>query len=125
VTGFFEKKKQAKHVKAWWSQWRTHKDRSDYDRQLLNRMRTQRNNEVHEEGADVSHQMEDVPLSKIETPSGLHAAYIPSFGEPWGGAQISLKVYYFTLGGKTVNAIETCQRYVGLLECAVEEFSKA
>ena len=120
VTGFFEKKKQ----KAWWSQWRTHKDRTDHDRQLLNRMTKQRDNEVHEEGADVSHQMEDVSLSKIETPSGLHAVYVSSFGEPWGEAQIAMKVYYFKVGGKPVNAVETCQRYVGLLERAVEEFSK-
>jgi hypothetical protein len=125
VTDFFEKKKQAKHVKAWWSQWRQAKSRSGDDRTLLNRMTQQRDNEVHEEGAEVAHQLEDVPLSKIETPTGLHAAYIPSFGEPWGEPQISLKVYYFTLGGKTVNAVETCQRYVRLLERAVEEFSKA
>ena len=54
------------------------------DRQLLNRMRTQRDNEVHEEGADVAHRIEEVPLSKIETASALHAAYAPFFGEPWG-----------------------------------------
>jgi len=88
-------------------------------------MRKQRKNEVHRKGADVAHQLEDVPLSKIETASALHAAYAPSFGEPWGEPQVGLKVYYFTLGGETVNAIETCQRYVGLLERAVEEFSKA
>jgi len=124
VTGFFEKKNQPK-IKAWWSQWKKDKDRSDDDRQLLNEMRTQRNNEVHEEGADVAHRLEDVALSKIETASGLHAAYAPSFGEPWGEPQISLKVYYFTLGGKPVNVIETCQRYVILLERAVAEFSKS
>ena len=119
VTTFFEKRNQ----KAWWSQWRA--NRSEDDRQLLNEMRTQRNNEVHEEGADIAHRLEDVALSKIETASGLHAAYAPSFGEPWGEPQISLKVYYFTLGGKPVNVIETCQRYVILLERAVAEFSKS
>ena len=67
----------------------------------------------------------EVRLGKIETASALHAAYAPSFGEPWGEPQVGLKVYYFTLGGETVNAIETCQRYVGLLERAVEDFSKA
>ena len=122
VTGFFEKKTQPK-IKAWWSQWRA--NRSEDDRQLLNEMRIQRNNEVHEEGADIAHRLEDVALSKIETASGLHAAYAPSFGEPWGEPQISLKVYYFTLGGKPVNVIETCQRYVILLERAVAEFSKS
>jgi hypothetical protein len=121
VTGFFENKKQQKHITAWWRQW---KARRPADLQLLNQMTKHRDNEVHEEGADVSHQMEDVPLSKIETPSGLHAAYAPSFGELWGEAQISLKVYYFTLGGKTVPVTETCQRYVTLLERAVAEFSK-
>ena len=44
---------------------------------------------------------------------------LPSFGEPWDEVQVGLKVYYFTLGGKTVNVIETCRRYVGLPECAV------
>jgi len=29
------------------------------------------------------------------------------------------------LGGKAVPLIETCQQYVGLLERAVEDFSKA
>jgi len=119
VTDFFEKRNQ----KAWWSQWRA--NRSPDDLQLLNQMTKQRDNEVHEEGADVAHRIEDVPLSKIETPSALHAADAPSFGEPWGEVQVGLKVYYFTLGGKTVNVIETCRRYVGLLECAVAEFSKA
>jgi hypothetical protein len=57
--------------------------------------------------------------------SALHAAYAPSFGEPWGQPQVGPKAYYFTLGGETVNAIETCQRCVGILERAVEEFSKA
>jgi len=119
VTDFFEKRNQ----KAWWSQWRA--NRSPDDLQLLNQMTKQRDNEVHEEGADVAHRIEDVPLSKIETPSGLHAAYISSFGEPWGEVQVGLKVYYFTLGGKPVNVIETCQRYVILLERAVAEFSKS
>jgi hypothetical protein len=121
VTGFFEKKNQLKR-KAWWSQWKAGIPVAD--RQLLNQMIKQRDNEVHEKGADVLHHMEDVPLSKIETPSGLHAAYIASFGEPWGEVQVGVKVYYFTLGGKEVNVIETCQRYVGLLERTVEEFSK-
>src|SRR6266852_792518 len=120
VTSFFEKKNQPKHVKVWWSQWK--KDRSPDDLRLLKRMTKQRDNEVHEAGADVAHRLEDVPLSKIETASGLHAAYAQSFGEPWGEPQISLKVYYFTLGGKPVNVIETCQRYVTLLERAVAEF---
>ena len=77
VTSFFEH-----NQKAWWSQWRA--NMSPDDRQLLNRMRTQRDNEVHEEGADVAHRIEEVPLSKIETASALHAAYAPFFGEPWG-----------------------------------------
>ena len=80
VTGFFENKKQPK-AKAWWSQWKQAKPRSGDDCTLLNRMTQQRDNEVHEEGAEVAHQLEDVPLSKIETPAGLHAAYIPSFGD--------------------------------------------
>ena len=63
VTDFFEKRNQ----KAWWSQWRA--NRSPDDLQLLNQMTKQRDNEVHEEGADVAHRIEDVPLSKIETPS--------------------------------------------------------
>ena len=87
-------------------------------------MTKQRDNEVHEEGADVSHQVEDVPVSKIETPSGLHAAYAPSFGDPFSEVKIGVKVYYFILGGTLVPVIETCQRYVGLLERAVEDFSK-
>ena len=118
VTNFFED-----NQRAWWRQWKT--GRTKVDLQLLNQMTKQRDNEVHEKGVDVAHQIEDVPLSKIETPSALHAAYAPSFGEPWGEAQISLKVYYFTLGETSVNVIETCKRYVGLLELAVEEFSKA
>jgi len=119
VTDFFEKRNQ----KAWWSQWRA--NRSPDDLQLLNQMTKQRDNEVHEEGADVAHRIEDVPLSKIGTPSALHAADAPSFGEPWGEVKIGMKVYYFMLGGKAVPLIETCQQYVGLLECAVAEFSKA
>jgi hypothetical protein len=120
ATSFFEKKNQP-DIKTWWRQWK--KDRSEDDRGLLNQMTKQRDNEVHEKGADVAHQLEDVPLSKIETPSALHAAYAPSFGEPWGESQISLKVYYFTVAGKPVKVIETCERYVCLLERVVKEFS--
>jgi len=121
VTDFFERKQ-----KAWWSQWKANRaSKSPEDLRLLNQMTKQRDNEVHEKGADVSHQVEDVPLSKIETPSGLHAAYAPSFGEPWGEVKVGMKVYYFMLGGKAVPLIETCQQYVGLLERAVEDFSKA
>ena len=119
VTDFFER-----NQRVWWSQWKKDTRRSDDDRRLLNHMTKQRDNEVHEKGAEVAHQMEDVPLSKIETPSGLLAAYAPA-SEPWGEVQVGVKVYYFTLGGKPVNVIETCQRYVGLLERAVAEFSKA
>jgi mRNA-degrading endonuclease YafQ of YafQ-DinJ toxin-antitoxin module len=118
VTDFFEHKQQ-----AWWKANRDSK--SSEDLRLLNQMTKQRDNEVHEEGADLSHQVGDVPLSKIETPSGLHAAYAPSSGEPWGEVKVGMKVYYFMLGGKAVPVIETCQRYVGLLERAVEDFSKA
>ena len=121
VTDFFERKQ-----KAWWSQWKANRaSKSPEDLRLLNQMTKQRDNEVHEKGSDVSHQVEDVPLRKIETPSGLHAAYAPSFGEPWGEVKVGMKVYYFMLGGKAVPVIETCQRYVGLLERAVEDFSKA
>ena len=116
VTDFFE-------YQAWWSQWKA--SQSPEDILLLKRMKEQRDSEVHKEGADVSHQVEDVPVSKIETPSGLHAAYAPSFGEPWGEVKVGMKVYYFMLEGKPVPVIETCQGYVGLLERAVEDFSKA
>ncbi len=116
VTDFFEHQ-------AWWSQWKA--SQSAEEILLLKQMKEQRDSEVHEEGADVSHQVEDVPVSKIETPSGLHAAYAPSFGEPWGEVKVGMKVYYFMLGGKAVPVIEICQRYVGLLERAVEDFSKA
>jgi hypothetical protein len=69
VTDFFERKQ-----KAWWSQWKANRaSKSPEDLRLLNQMTKQRDNEVHEKGADVSHQVEDVPVSKIETPSGLHA----------------------------------------------------
>lgn len=118
VTSSFENKK----YRAWWHQWKA--GRKVADLQLLNQMTRQRDIEVHEKGADVVHQFEDVPLTKIETPSALHAAYAPSFGEPWGVPQVSLKVYYFTLAGASVNVIETCQRYVGLLQLAVAEFRK-
>src|SRR5437773_9100380 len=63
VTNFLEN-----NQRAWWSQWKT--GRPGDDRQLLNQMTKQRDNEVHEKGADVAHQLEDVPLSKIETASG-------------------------------------------------------
>jgi hypothetical protein len=116
VTDFFESQ-------AWWGRWKAIQSAADI--LLLKQMTKQRDGEVHKEGADVSHQVEDVPLSKPETPSGLHAAYAPSFGEPWGEVKVGWKVYCFMLGGKAVPVIETCQRYVGLLERAVEDFSKA
>jgi len=119
VTDFFER-----NQKVWWSQWKNDQRRSEEDRRLFNDMTKQRDNEVHEKGADVAHQIEDVPLSQIETPSGLHAAYISSFGEPWGEVQVGLKVYYFTLGGETVNVIKTCERYVTLLEDGVQNLVK-
>ena len=121
VTHFFERKQQ----KTWWSQWKANRtSKSPEDLRLLNHMTNQRDNEVHEEGADVSHQVEDVPVSKIETASSLHAAYAPSFGEPFGEVKIGMKVYHFILAGKPVPVIETCRRYVGLLESAVEDFRK-
>jgi hypothetical protein len=117
VTSSFENKKH----RAWWHQWKQGRDEAE--RRLLNQMTEQRYSEVHEKGADVTHRLENVPFSKIETPSFLHAAYAPSFGDPWGEPEISLKVYYFMLGGKNVNVIETCKRYIGLLQRAVENFS--
>jgi hypothetical protein len=116
VTDFFESH-------AWWSHWKA--SQSPEDLRLLNQMTKQRDNEVHKKGADVSHQVEDVPLSKIEIPSALHAAYGSSFGEPWGEVKVGMNVYYFMLEGKSVLVIETCKRYVALLERAVEDFSKA
>jgi hypothetical protein len=86
VTNFFEK-----NQRPWWHEWKARRQVAEL--RLLKQMTKQRDNEVHEEGADVAHQLEDVPLSKIETASALHAAYAPSFGEPWDEAQISVKVY--------------------------------
>jgi CheY-like chemotaxis protein len=75
---------------AWWGQWKA--SQSPEDVLLLKRMKEQRDSEVHQEGADVSHQVEDIPASKIKTPPGSHAAYAPSFGDPFSEVKIGVKV---------------------------------
>ncbi len=45
------------------SQWKA--SQSAEDILLLKQMKEQRDSEVHKEGADVSHQVEDVPVNKI------------------------------------------------------------
>lgn len=119
ITDYFERDRK---YRVWYRDWKM--SQPEEDRQLINQMTNQRDLEVHEEGANIAHELEDVPLSKIDM-SGLHAAYAHSFGEPWGEPQVSQKVYYFVLEGRNVNAIETCNRYADLLIQAVDEFTTA
>jgi hypothetical protein len=91
-------------------------------------MNAQRVAEVHVQGAKTEGDIEMVPLIQYETEhrpnniswmvSGSDAPGIPP-------SEMGLMVYYFEIDGKKENAVNSCKRYLALLEKLVREFQQA
>lgn len=123
VIGFFYEK-QNKQCRLWFREWKM--ALADGDRKLLNEMTRQRDAEVHKQGAEVHADFEMVPLMKIMGPRGRNLYGPYEFDAPGiPPSAMAVKVLYFEMGDTKEEVIETCQRYVELLEKLVREFDQA
>ena len=121
VIGFFHAKENRQY-RRWFRDWRM--ARAGSERKLLNDMTRQRDLEVHEQGADVQSVIEHVPVSEVEFGNQSHPAYGISWAGPPGvpPPTIGKKVRYFQIGGTREQAVETCKRYLQLLDKLVRDF---
>jgi len=94
------------------------------DRRLLTFMNEQRRAEVHTGGADVYVDIEMVPLIEVQRELHGHALYFMQFFDSPGTPQpeIGKKVHYFQIGDSREKALDTCKRYILLLEGLVHDF---
>ncbi len=88
------------------------------ERELLEFMNDQRVAEVHKGGAEVYHMVERVPATEAKFRDRRHPAYGISWWGPPGvpPPTIGTKVHYFQIGDTREKAVETCKRYLQLLE---------
>ncbi len=121
VIGFFHAKENRQY-RRWFRDWRM--ALADSERKLLNDMTRQRDLEVHEQGADVHADIEHVPVGEAEPGNRSHPAYGISWAGPPGvpSPTIGTKVHYFQIGDTREQAVETCKRYLQLLDKLVRDF---
>ncbi len=86
--------------------------------ELLKFMNAQRVAEVHKGGAEVYPMVERVPVTEAKFRDRRHPAYGISWWGPPGvpPPTIGTKVHYFQIGDTREQAVETCKRYLQLLE---------
>ncbi len=109
---------------AWFPAWRDLRDSKDQD--LLKFMNDQRVSAVHRKGADVSLDWEYIPMTEVRNNDRSHPAYGFHYFAPPGTPvpKVGRSVYYFELGGQT-KAVDTCTRYLALLDDLVNGFVQA
>ncbi len=120
VTGFFDEKRNRQY-RRWFHQCKM--VLAESDRKLLNDMTSQRDAEIHEEGAEVLPEVEFVPVTEIDR--GPRSS--PAYGMHWGipPPKIGTKVLYFNLRGKRAKVTTTCKRHLELLDQLVRDFESA
>jgi hypothetical protein len=111
---------------AWYSKWCQALGKDE--RELLRFMNDQRVAEVHVQGAKTQGDIEMVPLTQFESeyrPNSISwmvcGCDAPGIPPP----EMGIMVYYFEIKGKKENALNTCKRYLALLERLVREFDQA
>lgn len=107
---------------AWFLAWRD--ALPETDRQLLGFMNGQRVAEVHKLGADVSPQVEMVPVPHAGTPALGYPAHYVVFG--WTDeaplATVGQRARYFELGETRQEAVANCVRYLEILKKLLQDF---
>jgi hypothetical protein len=111
---------------------------SNEDRELLEYMKGQRNLEIHNVGAEITVREKLIPA---ETIPGFHvfAPPLAALGEeeikkhvemteklglpPWTMAWIHVPEYHFRGPKECTDVIERCERYVGILDRLLQQFS--
>ncbi len=112
---------------AWFPNW--YQTLSEDERKLLKFGNAQRVAAVHKQGAETQSDIEMVPLTQFEpeyNPNSIRCVTCGWFDSPGiPPPEMGLMVYYFEIEGKKENAVNTCKRYLALLETLVREFDQA
>ena len=97
------------------------------ERALFKFMNDQRVAEVHQQGTETYGDIEMVPLTRFDWGPQGH----PAYGAQWFGPpgipppEMGVRVYYFKASGDKENALESCRRYLEVLDKLVREFEAA
>lgn len=108
---------------AWFSTWLD--NRTDDDHKVLSFLKTQRNIEQKQGGAEVAIAWECVPATEVQIDDRWHPAYygFHSFGPPGiPPATVGRAVHYFELGSSEAEVTAICKRYTDLLDELVRDF---
>ncbi len=110
---------------AWYPSWE--QSLSERDCEVLRFMNSQRVAELKREGAEVYPVIEYVPVTELGLGNQSHPAYgITCWGPPGvPPPTFGRKAHYFETGGTRREVIETCERYLELLEQLAREFGQA
>lgn len=119
------KKKRKRWYDTWFSNWK--KGLTKAERDLWKFTDEQRGMEVHQKGAQVITETEYVPLGEFPIDNRGHPAYgFHWFGPPgMAPPKIGLRVHYFERNDSAEKAIDTCRRYLALVEKLVRDFEKS
>jgi hypothetical protein len=120
-----EQKSRRKSYIAWYEKWQ--QNLTEDNRKLWDFMDTQRGDEVHKKGAETQGDVETVPLTlsdpdyRRDNITWMSSGWFDSPGTP--PPEMELTVHYFKTEHKKV--VDTCKRYLALLEKLVQEFQQA
>ena len=136
-TGAEKKKEAKKRFDAWLEEWVSALSAEDHD--VWGLMEAQRTGEVHRLGAETVKETKAIPLEPPKSNPALF--YITmNFGQPelygdawmeekrrlglpsWATAWREAQVHHFEIAGERRDVVETCQRYLALLERLLTDF---
>ena len=112
---------------VWYPNW--YQALSEDERKLLKFSNAQRVAAVHKQGAETQSDIEMVSLTQFEAEykpqsiSWMTSGWFDRPGIP--PTKMGVMVYYFEIEGTKEKAVDTCKRYLALLEKLVREFDQA
>src|SRR5215510_553643 len=107
---------------GWFSSWRNGLETEEQE--LLQSMNDHRVAEVHRTGVAMTHELKDIPVTQLRNRDTRHPAYgVYWFGPPGTPEPLmGIVEYFFQLGNTPASVVETCGRFLRLLQKAVADF---
>ena len=122
-----QKSRRRKWHELWFADWK--KELTHAKMELWEFVDGQRGKGVHNLGANAKPKTEHIPLSKIPLKDRGHPAYgvfVSSPPELYSRrpTTVGQKVHYFVMGSTPEKAIDTCGRYLGIVNKLVHDFEQ-
>ena len=109
---------------AWFPGWCNKLDTDQ--RELFDFMKGQRNKELKSRSSGVRSEIRHIAVTEVVPGSRAHPTYGIHWWAPPGTPppEVGVRTYYFERNGTAQDAVETCSRYLEILQNLIEDFRR-